>query len=44
MNFIKKLFCKHNYKEIDSTCTMWNNGSDKCGKEIFTSIFNKKVN
>lgn len=51
-NFIKKLFCKHNYKEIEGTRHMKDGGMDKvaefkctkCNKEIFTSIFNRKVN
>ena len=51
MTFLNKLFCKHNYKEIEGTRRMMMCGSDKgacfkctkCGKEIFTSIFNKKV-
>lgn len=48
---LKRLFCKHDYKEIKGTRHIIMNGSDKgayfkckkCGKKIFTSIFNKKV-
>lgn len=52
MEILKRLFCKHEYIEIEGTRRMRDGGMDKCaefkckkcGKKIYTSIFNKKVN
>ena len=51
-NFIKKLFCRHEYQMIDGTCHMKDFGMSKgakfkccrCGKEIWSDIFAKEVN
>lgn len=50
--FLKRLFCKHNYKMIKGTIHMIYGGMSKgaefkcqkCGKEIWSDIFWKKVN
>lgn len=51
-DIIEKLTCKHHYEMIEGTCHMINCGTSKaanfkcskCGTEIYSDIFAKRVN